>query len=210
MPLLKINCEICMNPKGMKTSGASADNSAKLCTDRPATVEEVTSLVNVTNWRSSLGWDESYEPLPVWCSHKICSQTRTELSFLRTEESKQRYQNKLHKSRALTAEGTKATRPALGPVTLPTTWCLLPVFILLHISPEKSLPIGTQVRIWCDTPNTCRCPEKRVLPFQIRQTEPSNLATPLRWQSLGSAASDELGKTLQEHKASSYGPKTIA
>lgn len=32
---------------------------------------------------------------------------------------------------------------------------------LLHVSPEKSLSTGTQVRTWCDTPNTCSsCPEK--------------------------------------------------
>jgi len=47
-PLLKISWEISMTTKGIETSGASADTSAKLCTDRPATVEEVTSLVSVT------------------------------------------------------------------------------------------------------------------------------------------------------------------
>lgn len=45
----KINWKISMKSKGIETSGASADNSAKLCTDRPATVEEVTSLVNTTS-----------------------------------------------------------------------------------------------------------------------------------------------------------------
>jgi len=118
-----------MTTKGIETSGASADTSAKLCTDRPATVEEVTSLVSVTGWRSSRGWDESYEPLPVWCSHKRRSKTRTELLFLRMEKSKQRYQNKSRKSRASTTEGPKATKPALGPVTLSTAWRLLPLFV---------------------------------------------------------------------------------
>lgn len=55
MPLLKMNWDISTKPKGIETSGASAEGSAMLCTDRLAAVEEVTSLVNMTSWRSSLG-----------------------------------------------------------------------------------------------------------------------------------------------------------
>lgn len=49
----------------------------------------------MTSWRSSLRWGESYKPLPIWCSHKICRKTRTELFTLRLEKCKQIYQKKL-------------------------------------------------------------------------------------------------------------------
>lgn len=55
VPLLKMNWDISTKPKGIETSGASAEGSALLCTDRLAAVEEVTSLVNMTSWRSSFG-----------------------------------------------------------------------------------------------------------------------------------------------------------
>lgn len=201
----KINWKISTKPKGIETSGASADNSAKLCTDRPATVEEVTNLVNTTSWR----WDESYELLPVWCSHKIRGKTRIELLYLRMEKSKQRYQNKLHKSRASTTEGAKATRPALGPVTLSAAWCLHPFFIARQPREVTFDRYPSQDLVW-HTKHLPQMPWKRALPFQIRLTESNNTATPLRWQSRGSRASDELATTLQERKGSSYGPKRIA
>lgn len=116
-----------MKPKGIETSGALADNSTKLCTDRPTAVEEVTSLDNMTSWRSSLRWEESYKPSPIWRSQKIHSKTRTELLFLGTEKSKQRYQKKS----CINPEHQpqKATRPALGLFISVTAWCLLPCFV---------------------------------------------------------------------------------
>lgn len=38
-----------MESNGIKTPGASADNQAKLSSDRPAAVEEVTRVVNMTS-----------------------------------------------------------------------------------------------------------------------------------------------------------------
>lgn len=38
-----------MKSKGIETPGASAENPAKLSTDRPAAVEEVTRVVNMTS-----------------------------------------------------------------------------------------------------------------------------------------------------------------
>ena len=48
MTLIKTT-EISMKSNWIETPGASAHNRAKLCTDRPAAVEEVTRVVNTTN-----------------------------------------------------------------------------------------------------------------------------------------------------------------
>lgn len=82
-----------MKSKGFESPDTSADNWTKLSTDRPAAVEEVTRVFNMTSWRSNLRWDESYKPLSI--SHRICRKTRTELFTLRMEKCKQTYQKKL-------------------------------------------------------------------------------------------------------------------
>lgn len=127
-----------MKPKGIETSGALADNSTKLCTDRPTAVEEVTSLVNMTSWRSSLRWEESYKPSPIWRSQKIHSKTRTELLFLGTEKSKQRYQKKS----CINPEHQPQKAPRPQGLHWDSLSLLLPgvcSLALLQVGPEKSL-----------------------------------------------------------------------
>lgn len=48
MTLIKTT-EISMKSNWIETPGASAHNRAKLCTDRPAALEEVTRVVNMTS-----------------------------------------------------------------------------------------------------------------------------------------------------------------
>lgn len=88
-----------------------------------------------------------------------------------------------------------------------TAWCLLPFFVVGWPREVTFDRYQSQDLVWHT--RRFQMPWKRALPFQIRLTGLNNLATPLRWQSLGSTASDELAKTLEECRGSSYGPKKI-
>lgn len=62
------------------------------------------------------------------------------------EKSKQRYQNKLRKSKTSTTESTKAIRLALGPTTVLVRYAVFVSILCLQVYPE--ILIGREIRVW--------------------------------------------------------------
>lgn len=114
-----------MKSKRIETLGASADNRAKLSNDRPAAVEEVTRVVNMTSQRSSLRWDESYKPLPIGAHIRSVGKQELGCSPWEWRNVKRRIR-KSCRTQSINQRRHKANRP--GFICL-TAWCLLPFFV---------------------------------------------------------------------------------